>query len=62
MRDIRIVFEVTNGDINIDVKVDKPEDFVAGIYYLIEQACKTIDMDVNKMTDMIAEIASNRQN
>lgn len=58
MRDIKIVFEATNGDVKLDVKAEKPEDFVAGIGYMVEQASKSTGLSIPMLIDGIRYAAS----
>jgi hypothetical protein len=58
MRDIKIIFEVNNGDIKLDIKTEMPEDFVAGIGYMVEQASKSTGLSIPTFIDAIQYAAT----
>ncbi|MDF2611455.1 MAG: hypothetical protein K0R92_2929 [Lachnospiraceae bacterium] len=56
MRDIKIVFEMTNNNMNLDIKTEQPEDFVAGVAYMIVLACEKTGLSRNEITQAISNV------
>ena len=60
MRNIKIIFEMSDDNLNLDVNVEKPEDFIAGIAYIIEQTCEKTGLDKTDAVKAISDVVLNK--